>query len=71
VVQVGRGNVYGHPSATVLARLAEAGALVLRTDLDGRIVATWSAGGPLRLGTARPRRSPDDGMPALFSAVPR
>jgi competence protein ComEC len=34
-VPVGAGNSYGHPSATVLARLARGGARVLRTDTDG------------------------------------
>lgn len=38
VVSVGAGNSYGHPSPDVLARLAAAGAEVLRTDVAGSIV---------------------------------
>lgn len=40
VISVGAGNDYGHPSPDTLARLAEAGAQVFRTDLQGTIVAT-------------------------------
>ncbi|MEO3779031.1 ComEC/Rec2 family competence protein [Micromonospora sp. B11E3] len=35
LVPVGVGNSYGHPNPAVLARLARAGARVLRTDTDG------------------------------------
>jgi competence protein ComEC len=38
VVSVGAGNGYGHPSARVMAALAESGAEVLRTDQLGSIV---------------------------------
>lgn len=38
LVSVGRGNAYGHPSASVMARLAAAGAQVLRTDELGSVV---------------------------------
>ncbi|GIU94583.1 MAG: hypothetical protein KatS3mg012_1040 [Gaiellaceae bacterium] len=39
VVSVGRGNSYGHPRPETLAALATVpGIVVLRTDLDGRIV---------------------------------
>lgn len=39
VVSVGRGNGYGHPRPETLAALASVpGIMVLRTDLDGRIV---------------------------------
>ncbi|MGM9925383.1 MAG: MBL fold metallo-hydrolase [Bacillus sp. (in: firmicutes)] len=37
VIQVGKNN-YGHPEAEVLARLANAGAKIYRTDTDGTIV---------------------------------
>ncbi|HYV86812.1 MAG TPA: DNA internalization-related competence protein ComEC/Rec2 [Patescibacteria group bacterium] len=43
VVSVGAGNPWGHPSRAVLQRIAEAGALVARTDQDGAVRA-WSAG---------------------------
>lgn len=38
VISVGARNVYGHPDATVVARLAAAGADVYRTDRDGAIL---------------------------------
>jgi competence protein ComEC len=37
LISVGRGNLFGHPSAEVIARLEAAGAEVFRTDLDGAI----------------------------------
>ncbi len=42
LVSVGAGNPYGHPNPALLARLAGAGAVVLRTDQDGdlAVVAT-------------------------------
>jgi competence protein ComEC len=38
LVSVGAGNMYGHPSAHVLASLAAEGATVLRTDRHGSVV---------------------------------
>jgi competence protein ComEC len=38
LVSVGEGNQYGHPSAAVMRRLADAGATVLRTDQLGRVI---------------------------------
>jgi competence protein ComEC len=38
VISVGADNLYGHPSADVLASLARAGARTMRTDLDGTVV---------------------------------
>jgi competence protein ComEC len=37
LVSVGRGNLFGHPSPDVLARLDAAGVRVFRTDVDGAI----------------------------------
>ncbi len=37
VISAGRGNAFGHPTGDVLARLEEAGARVLRTDLEGEV----------------------------------
>jgi competence protein ComEC len=37
VVSVGRQNRFGHPSSETLARLREAGSIVLRTDLHGAV----------------------------------
>jgi competence protein ComEC len=34
-VSVGEDNDYGHPASETVSALAEAGAEVLRTDLDG------------------------------------
>jgi len=38
LISVGAGNMYGHPSASVLRALTAGGAAVLRTDLEGSIV---------------------------------
>jgi competence protein ComEC len=38
VVSAGRGNRFGHPAPAVLERYREAGALVLRTDVEGAII---------------------------------
>lgn len=40
VIEVGKGNSYGHPTQTTLTRLHAANVTVYRTDLDGTIVAT-------------------------------
>ncbi|HUO52953.1 MAG TPA: DNA internalization-related competence protein ComEC/Rec2 [Gemmatimonadaceae bacterium] len=54
VISVGAGNSYGHPSASVLAALARAGAAVLRTDLEGAvIVRTDGASLEVEAGGAR------------------
>lgn len=37
VISAGRGNAFGHPAGEVLSRLADAGALTLRTDLEGEV----------------------------------
>lgn len=38
LISVGAGNMYGHPSPSVLAALAHHGAAVLRTDIVGSVV---------------------------------
>ena len=38
LISVGAGNMYGHPSASVLRSLTAVGAAVMRTDLEGSIV---------------------------------
>jgi competence protein ComEC len=45
LVSVARRNVYGHPDPTVMRRLAESGASVLRTDQLGHIVARTRGAG--------------------------
>jgi competence protein ComEC len=40
VIGVGKGNSYGHPTPEILARLAERGVAVYRTDLDGIVSVT-------------------------------
>jgi competence protein ComEC len=51
VIEVGK-NSYGHPTKEVLARIAEAGAKILRTDLDG-IVKFDFFGGKIRISRLR------------------
>ena len=43
VISCGEDNSYGHPASDALKRLAEAGAVVLRTDEDGTVVLTVDA----------------------------
>ena len=38
MISVGPRNAYGHPDPGVLARLAEAGARIYRTDRDGAVI---------------------------------
>jgi competence protein ComEC len=41
VISSGSGNTFGHPRPEALQRLAEAGALIRRTDQEGTIAITW------------------------------
>ena len=57
VVSAGVGNPYGHPSPAALSRLAQARAIVLRTERDGEVSVAWRAGQPLRIALpGSPRR---------------
>lgn len=38
VIQVGKNNLYGHPSPKTLERLAKTGSEVYRTDIDGAVI---------------------------------
>ena len=44
VISVGRGNRHGHPHPDILAVLEQAGMRILRTDRDGTVRITLSAG---------------------------
>lgn len=52
VISCGRGNLYGHPRTETLERLQDAGARVLRTDIDGAVIVE-SDGADLRVSTSR------------------
>jgi len=52
VIEVGAGNVYGHPAQTTLTKLANIGATVYRTDLNG-IVTVTSDGYNLKIATQK------------------
>lgn len=54
VISVGAGNDYGHPTPEALARLAQVGARVLRTDLSGEVTVRSRDGQPW---TVQPSRS--------------
>ena len=70
LVSVGAGNDYGHPAPETLARLAAAGARVLRTDRDGSIGVDLRADG-LRVTTSGGRReSAVPGRPSAARASP-
>lgn len=43
VIEVGKGNSYGHPTAATLQKLQGAGAAIYRTDNDGTIIFTSDA----------------------------
>jgi competence protein ComEC len=43
VIEVGKGNTYGHPTAATLQKLQDIGATVYRTDNDGTIIFTSDA----------------------------
>ena len=58
LVSAGEGNTYGFPSPEVLARCRDAGAEVLRTDLDGA-VEIRADGRTLRVRTAAARAAKD------------
>jgi len=45
LVSVGRDNDYGHPNASLIARLARGGARVLRTDQSGDLAAVVTGHG--------------------------
>ena len=55
VASAGTGNPYGHPARRTLERLAESGARVFRTDVDGTVTVTFDGQGP-QVST-RPRRA--------------
>ena len=73
IASAGTGNPYGHPAPSTLKRLADAGARVFRTDLDGTVAVTFAdagmevvaSGGRAAASGARggsrhqPRRRPD------------
>ena len=59
-ISVGARNDYGHPSPEVLARLAEAGATVLRTDQVGTIDVALGAAG-IEVRTEHPAPLPGTG----------
>ncbi len=81
VISAGSGNPYGHPSGETVARLAESGARLFRTDLDGSVdistdgsdlVASASGGRPVP--TRRPSEPPGVGfcpVPAPSSGARR
>lgn len=43
VIEVGKGNSYGHPTAATLSKLQNIGATIYRTDQDGTIIFTSDA----------------------------
>ncbi|MBR2778741.1 MAG: DNA internalization-related competence protein ComEC/Rec2 [Firmicutes bacterium] len=44
VIQVGAGNLYGHPSPETLERIEEAGAAIFRNDLQGAVMLRFGTG---------------------------
>ncbi len=56
LISVGVDNDYGHPAPSTLDRLRDAGARVLRTDLDGRVEVDLTPGA-IAVHPARARRT--------------
>ena len=44
MIEVGRGNTYGHPTPATLTTLRTAGVRTLRTDRDGTVVVDVQGG---------------------------
>jgi competence protein ComEC len=65
IISDGYGNTYGHPHPDVLARLAERGAAVYRTDQDG-LISIRSDGRRLYVDTNRNRTRPAASLYAVF-----
>ncbi len=63
VIEVGRGNDYGHPTPEALERLRAHGARVLRTDEDGE-VRLVTDGDSLEVTAEHPHDAPAAGAPA-------
>ncbi len=58
LISAGSRNPYGHPTPRTLARLAEQGIPVLRTDRDGEISVSWGLGRSLSIALpGSPRRA--------------
>ncbi len=53
IVSAGAGNPYGHPAPATLARIADRGARVLRTDHDGSVEVTFDGLGQLAVAADR------------------
>ncbi|CAB4857249.1 unannotated protein [freshwater metagenome] len=49
VIEVGRGNTYGHPTPSTLRALEQSGVMVRRTDRDGAVRVEGSASSGLRV----------------------
>ena len=72
VASAGAGNPYGHPVKATLDRLAASGARVLRTDLDGTVVARFEATGmTVRTEGGRPAAAGSAGTQMARAATER
>jgi competence protein ComEC len=57
IVSVGKHNLYGHPSPEVLARLAQAGARIYRTDESGAVTCATDGASALQVTPMTAQRS--------------
>ena len=48
IIEVGKNNTYGHPTAQTLQQLGAAGSVVLRTDRDGTVLVSADATGAIQ-----------------------
>ena len=74
VISVGEGNSYGHPTASALSRLRDAGVKVFRTDMQGDIYASYDGKGVTlsvtRNADADTLAIPDETPPVVVPVVP-
>jgi competence protein ComEC len=70
IVSAGAGNPYGHPARSTIDRLRNAGARVLRTDLDGSVEITIQPGGEIAVATTGGRTAGITFGPAIAAVGP-
>lgn len=73
VIEVGKDNSYGHPTAATLAKLEKIGATIYRTDKDGTIIFTSDAKTITvnKKSSSIKEQAPPSSAPAAVAAAPQ
>lgn len=73
VIEVGKDNSYGHPTAATLAKLEKIGATIYRTDKDGTIIFTSDAKtiSINKKSSSIKEQAPPSSAPAAVAAAPQ